>query len=36
MDNQFLFRTYGYIAKKNLKSAEKSLNTDADFVLYGS
>jgi len=36
MDNQFQFGTYGYIAKKNLRSAEKNLNLDADFVLYGS
>jgi len=36
MNNQYPFGTYGYIALKRLRSAEKNLNTDADVVAYAS
>ena len=36
MENQYAFGSYGYIAKKNLNSAERILGIDADIVLYCS
>lgn len=36
MENQYDFGSYGYIAKKNLRSAERTLGIDADVVVYNS
>lgn len=36
MNNQYPIGTYGYIAIKRLKSAEKNLDIDADVVAYTS
>lgn len=33
---EFNFGSYGYIAKRNLKSAERNLGLDADLVIYSS
>lgn len=34
--NKYKFGSYGYIAMKNLKSAERNLEIDADVVVYNS
>lgn len=36
MNKQYLIGTYGYLAIKRLKSAEKNLDIDADVVAYAS